>query len=69
MNIQQVFEFIVEANRSGNTTILLTQQVAALGLRIADHGYVMRQAKTVPEGDKASLLPLQNDSKLAEAYL
>ena len=67
--VQQVFEFIVEANRNGNTTILLTEQVAALGLRIADYGYVMRQGKTVLEGDKASLLALQNDSKLAEAYL
>ena len=67
--VQQVFEFIVEANRLRNTTILLTEQVAALGLRIADYGYVMRQGRTVLEGDKTSLLALQDNRKLAEAYL
>ncbi len=67
--VQQVFEFIVETNRSRKTTTLVTEQVAALGLRIADYGYVMRQGETVLEGDKASLLALQNSQKLAEAYL
>ncbi|WP_442581100.1 ABC transporter ATP-binding protein [Mesorhizobium sp. ASY16-5R] len=66
--VQQAFEFIVEANRQQNTTILLTEQVAALGLRIADYGYVMRQGAIVLEGDRASLLALQHDRKLAEAY-
>jgi branched-chain amino acid transport system ATP-binding protein len=66
--VQQAFEFIVEANRRQNTTILLTEQVAALGLRIADYGYVMRQGAIVLEGDKASLLALQHSRKLAEAY-
>lgn len=47
----------------------MTEQVAALGLRIADYGYVMRQGETVLEGDKASLLALQSSQKLAEAYL
>lgn len=67
--VQQVFAFIVEANRSLKTTIVLTEQVAALALRIADYGYVMRQGSVVLEGDRKSLLGLQNSRKLAEAYL
>jgi branched-chain amino acid transport system ATP-binding protein len=67
--VQQVFAFIVEANRSERTTILLTEQVAALALRIADYGYVMRRGTIVLEGDRQSLLDLRNNRKLAEAYL
>jgi len=67
--VQQVFAFIVESNRSAKTTIVLTEQVAALALRIADYGYVMRRGAIVLEGDKQSLLDLRNNRKLAEAYL
>lgn len=67
--VQKVFAFIVEANRTFKTTIVLTEQVAALALQIADYGYVMRQGSIVLEGDRPSLLGLQNSRKLAEAYL
>ncbi|MBZ0218400.1 MAG: ABC transporter ATP-binding protein [Fimbriimonadaceae bacterium] len=67
--VHQVFDYIVETNREFNTAILLTEQMASLGLRIADYGYVMRQGSLVLEGDRDSLLDLQNSRKLSDAYL
>lgn len=67
--VQQVFDFIVETNRSFNTTVILTEQMAALALRIADYGYVMRQGALVLDGDRDKLRDLQRDQKLTEAYL
>ncbi len=67
--VQQVFAYIVEASRSFSTTTVVTEQIAALALRIADYGYVMRQGAVVLEGDKPSLIALQNSRQLAAAYL
>ncbi len=67
--VQQVFDFIVRTNREFNTTVLMTEQMAALALRVADHGYVMRQGAVVTDGDAASLRAMQASGKLSEAYL
>jgi branched-chain amino acid transport system ATP-binding protein len=67
--VQRVFAFILESSRSAGTTIVLTEQVAALALRIADYGYVMRRGVVVLEGDRQSLLDVWNNRKLADAYL
>jgi branched-chain amino acid transport system ATP-binding protein len=66
--VQQLFDFIVDMNRSSHTTILMTEQMATLALRIADYGYVMRQGELVLQGDRAALLD-PSSRKLAEAYL
>lgn len=67
--VQQVFDFIVRTNREFRTTVLMTEQMAALALRIADFGYVMRQGAMVMEGDAALLRATQLDGRLSEAYL
>lgn len=67
--VQQVFDFIVRTNREFHTTVLMTEQMAALALRIADHGYVMRQGVLVAEGNAQSLRDLQASGRLSEAYL
>lgn len=66
--VQQLFDFIVDMNRNSHTTILMTEQMATLALRIADYGYVMRQGELVLQGDRAALLD-PTSRKLAEAYL
>lgn len=67
--VQQVFDFIVETNRAMRTTVVLTEQMAALALRIADFGYVMRQGALVLSGDRQVLHDLQRSGRLSEAYL
>lgn len=67
--VQQVFGFIVANNREFRTTILVTEQMASIGLRIADYGYVMRQGALVLEGSRQSLLAPDNNLKLKAAYL
>ncbi|WP_420104330.1 ABC transporter ATP-binding protein [Bosea sp. (in: a-proteobacteria)] len=67
--VQQVFDFIVETSRRLQTTVVLTEQMAALALRIADFGYVMRQGAMVLNGDRETLLEPLHSRKLTEAYL
>ena len=67
--VQQVFDFIVRTNREFNTTVLMTEQMAAIALRISDYGYVMRQGALVAEGDTEILRQMQADGRLSKAYL
>jgi len=67
--VQQVFDFIVRTNREFNTTVLMTEQMAAIALRISDYGYVMRQGALVAEGDTKILRQMQADGRLSKAYL
>jgi branched-chain amino acid transport system ATP-binding protein len=67
--VQQVFDFIVRNNREFNTTVLMTEQMAALALRIADYCYVMRQGALVLEGNAKVLREMQTSGQLSKAYL
>lgn len=67
--VQQVFDFIVRTNREFHTTVLMTEQMAALALRIADHGYVMRQGSLVLQGSAKELHQMQASGELSKAYL
>jgi len=67
--VEQVFDFILAIKSEFKTTILMSEQMASLGLRIADYGYVMRQGDLVLKGDRASLLGPENREKLKAAYL
>lgn len=64
--VQQIFEFISSISREQGTTILLSEQLASLALRVASHGYVMRRGTVVQEGTTATL---QADEHLSAAYL
>jgi branched-chain amino acid transport system ATP-binding protein len=63
--VDQVFDTIVNINKSG-TTILLVEQNANQALRIAKRGYVIETGEIVLADDADRLL---NDPKVKEAYL
>lgn len=63
--VKDIFDTIVEINKSG-TTILLVEQNANMALAIADRAYVLETGKIVKSGDAKVLL---NDESIKNAYL
>ena len=64
--VQQIFRFIEHVCRERHTTVVLCEQVAALALRVARYGYVLRRGEVVQHGEAEVL---RADSSLAAAYL
>lgn len=65
MLVEQIFETILEINRSG-TTIFLVEQNAQIALNISHYGFVMETGR-IALGDSSEKL-LQNE-KVRQAYL
>ena len=63
--VKDIFDTIVEINKSG-TTILLVEQNANMALSIADRAYVLETGKIVLSGKASDLL---NDENIKSAYL
>jgi len=63
--VRDIFDTIVEINKSG-TTILLVEQNANMALAIAHRAYVLETGKIVKFGDAKELL---NDDSIRSAYL
>ncbi len=63
--IDQIFDFIVDLNRTG-TTILMVEQNASLALEIVDRAYVLEGGKIMLSGSATELI---NNNDVAEAYL
>ncbi|AGF59484.1 ABC transporter ATP-binding protein [Clostridium saccharoperbutylacetonicum] len=63
--VKDIFDTIVEINKSG-TTILLVEQNANMALAIADRAYVLETGRIVKSGDAQVLL---NDESIKSAYL
>ncbi len=63
--VQEIFDTIVEVNKTG-TTVLLVEQNAHMALSIADRAYVLETGKIVLEGDAKELL---NHDDVRKAYL
>ena len=63
--VKDIFDTIVEINKSG-TTILLVEQNANMALSIADRAYVLETGKIVLNGDAKELL---EDDSIKSAYL
>ncbi len=63
--VKDIFNTIVEINKSG-TTILLVEQNANMALSIADRAYVLETGKIVLNGDAKELL---EDDSIKSAYL
>lgn len=63
--VKDIFDTIVEINKSG-TTILLVEQNANMALTIADRAYVLETGKIVQSGNAKVLL---NDDSIKNAYL
>jgi branched-chain amino acid transport system ATP-binding protein len=63
--IREIFNVIIQLNRSG-TTVLLVEQNARAALKIAHHSYVLESGKIVLEGMAGELL---DNPKVKEVYL
>ena len=63
--VKDIFDTIVEINKTG-TTILLVEQNANMALAIAHRAYVLETGKIVKFGDAKELL---NDDSIRSAYL
>lgn len=63
--VQNIFDTIVEINKSG-TTILLVEQNANVALTISNRAYIMETGKIVKEGLAKDLL---DDPAVKAAYL
>lgn len=63
--VKDIFDTIVEINKSG-TTVLLVEQNANMALVIAHRAYVLETGKMVTYGNAQDLL---NDSAIKNAYL
>lgn len=63
--IKEIFEIIVDINKSG-TTIFLVEQNAHMALSIADRAYVLETGKIVLEGDAKELA---ENELVKKAYL
>lgn len=66
MLVRQIFQSIVEINRTQGLTILLVEQNAYQALRIAHRGYVLATGQIVIQGTGAQLLA---DPEVRAAYL
>lgn len=63
--VKDIFDTIVEINKSG-TTILLVEQNANMALSIANRAYVLETGRIVLSGKSSDLL---NDDSIKSAYL
>lgn len=63
--VKDIFDTIVEINKSG-TTILLVEQNANMALSIANRAYVLETGKIILKGNANDLL---NDDSIRSAYL
>ena len=63
--VKDIFDTIVEINKSG-TTILLVEQNANMALAIANRAYVLETGRIITAGKASDLL---NDDKIRSAYL
>lgn len=65
MVVKDIFDNIVEINKTG-TTVLLVEQNANMALSIADRAYVLETGNIVVDGNADVLL---RDERIKEAYL
>ena len=63
--IEELFEKIVEINKTG-VPILMVEQNARLALKVSDRAYILDRGSITAEGPSRDLL---KDSKVREAYL
>lgn len=63
--IDELFEKIVEINKSG-TPVLLVEQNAKLALKVSDRAYILERGNISLSGKSKDLI---NDKRVTEAYL
>lgn len=67
--VTQIYAYITEFARTSGVTVVLTEQMAALALKVSDHAFVLRRGAVVLEGASAALLARGAASELSAAYL
>jgi len=67
--VQEIYAFFTKRCREDHTTVLLTEQMAALALKVSVQGYVLRQGKVVREGPSKELVDSGLVAALSSAYL
>lgn len=66
--VDQVYQYLEELKNDG-VTIVVSEQLAALALRIADYGYVLEHGKMIKSGDNNYLKTLLESDELSTVYL
>ena len=67
--VTQIYSYINEFARSSGVTVVLTEQMAALALKVSDHAFVLRRGAVVLEGASAALIERGVATELSAAYL
>lgn len=67
--VQQIFDFITDYSKAQQITVVIAEQMAAMALRVAHHGYVLRHGKVVMQGTAEELKQADVINQLSAAYL
>jgi branched-chain amino acid transport system ATP-binding protein len=67
--VQQIFDFITAYSKAQQITVVIAEQMAAMALRVAHHGYVLRHGKVVMQGTAEQLKQADVINQLSAAYL
>jgi branched-chain amino acid transport system ATP-binding protein len=54
--VTQIYEFITSYARNSGATVIIAEQMAAVALKVSDHGYVLRRGRVVLQGKSQELL-------------
>jgi branched-chain amino acid transport system ATP-binding protein len=67
--VAQIFDFITDYTRTRGTTVIVAEQMAAMALKVAHSGYVLRHGRVVMHGTSDDLARADIVSQLSAAYL
>jgi len=65
----QIYEFIGTVSKSADVCVLLTEQMAAIALKVATDVHVLRQGSTVFTGDVKQMISEGRSGELSSLYL
>ena len=65
----QIYRFISEFSKSAEVCVLLTEQIAAIALKVATDFHVLRQGTTVYTGDAKKMVTEGRSGELSSLYL
>ena len=67
--VAQIFKFITDYASARHTTVVLAEQMAAMALKVAHHGFVLRHGQVVMDDTSQALTQADVVSQLSAAYL
>jgi branched-chain amino acid transport system ATP-binding protein len=65
----QIYRFISEFSKSAEVCVVLTEQIAAIALKVATNVHVLRQGTTVHTGDAKTMIADGRSRELSSLYL